>query len=75
MGGEGCRGEGGRKLFAKKGQSSLGSVCVGVLATALPMATLSVPDPDLEPKGVGGIDLLALLAFFSSAISSFFYPK
>ena len=36
-------------------------------------------DPDLEIKGGGGgegsLDLLALLAFFPSVISSFFLPK
>ena len=35
-----------------------------------------VADPDLEPTGVGDdLDLLALLAFFPSVISFFFYPK
>ena len=36
---------------------------------------ISVADSDLELRRGPGLDLLALLAFFPSVISSFFYPK
>ena len=36
---------------------------------------ISVADSDLELRRGPGLDLLALLAFFPSVISSFFLPK